>query len=178
MKKHIIVGIVAGTILLLVYAVTLVLLQGFEHAFKQTTRLWYWLLPLSLGFGTQIGLFSFLRQGLRERRAAETASAATSGTISAGSMVACCAHHLSEVLPLIGLTSLTVFITKYQTFFMIVGIMANIVGITVMLDTIQRLGLCPRLSRFRLNLRLIKKMAIASSILITLIVFLILLWVT
>ncbi len=174
MKKHIIIGIAAGTSLFVIYAVTLVLLQGFEHTLEQTARLWYWILPLSFGFGTQIGLFSFLKQSLREKRAAETTSAATSGAISAGSMVACCAHHLSDVLPLIGLTGLTIFLTKYQTLFMIIGIMSNIIGITIMLDTIQRLGLSSVLSRLKLNLRLVKKVTIASAIPIILIAFFIL----
>lgn len=174
MKKHIIIGIVASISLLLVYAVTLGLLQGFEHTIEQTTEIWYWLLLLSLGFGIQIGLFSFLKRKLKERKTAETASAATSGTVSVGSMVACCAHHLTEVLPLIGLSSLTIFLAKYQTFFMVTGIVANIIGITIMLDTIQRLGLWPGLSRLRLNFRLVKKMLIFSAIPILLIVFFIL----
>lgn len=174
MKKHIFIGIVSGTSLLVIYGVTLILLQGFEHTLDQTARLWYWLLPLSLGFGTQIGLFSFIKQGLRKRRMMETVSATASGTISAGSMVACCAHHLTEVLPLIGLSGLTIFLTKYQTFFMFIGIMSNIIGIAVMLDTIQRIGLSPGLSLFKLNLRLVKKITIASAIPIVLAAFFIL----
>ncbi len=174
MKKHIFVGIAAGTSLFLVYAVILGFLQGFEHTLEQTARLWYWLLPLSFGFGTQIGLFSFLWKGLRDRRAAKTASVATSGGISIGSMIACCAHHLTEVLPLIGLSSLTVFLASYQTFFMLVGILSNIVGITFMLDSIQRLGLSSRLASFRLNLGLVKKVTIALALSTALIGFLIL----
>lgn len=175
MKKHIILGIIASLSLLAVYAVTLGLLQGFEHTIEQTAKIWYWLFFLSMGFGIQIGLFSFLRQKLREKKTAETASAATSGTVSAGSMVACCAHHLTEVLPLIGLSSLTIFLAKYQTFFMITGIIANIIGIIIMLDAIQRLALWPILSRIKLNFRLVKKIVIASAIPILVIVFLIIL---
>ncbi len=174
MKKHITIGIAAAVSLLIIYAATLILLQGLDHAIEQSARLWYLLLPLSVGFGIQVGLFSFLKQGLNKRRSAETASAATSGTISGGSMVACCAHHLSEVLPLMGLSSLTIFLARYQTFFMSVGVIANIVGISVMLDAIQRLGLSERLCRFRLNLRLVKKVSAASAIPIALIIFLIL----
>ena len=164
--KHVLVGMVAGASLLLTYSVVLVLLQGFGHALEQTGKLWYWLLALATGFGIQIGLFSFLRQGIRERQKSATAGIATSGSISAGSMVACCAHHLTEILPLIGLSSLTAFLASYQVFFMVIGILANIIGITIMLETIQRLELCPKVARWRWNMRLAKKVAMASAIVI------------
>lgn len=171
MKKHVIIGIAAGISLLVLYAITLVLLQSLEHTIDQTRRIWYWLLPLSIGFGIQMGLFSFMRKKLRERRRTETASTAASGAVSGGSMVACCAHHLTEVLPIIGLSSLTIFLGRYQIFFMAIGVIANIIGITVMLDTIQRLGLSHRLSHLRLNMGLVKKVSMALSIPVALISF-------
>lgn len=173
MKKHILLGAVAGISLLLFYSGALVLLQGSEHFLQQTSRLWYWILILDAGFGIQIGLFSFLRQGLRARRKAVNASAAVSGGISAGSMVACCAHHLTEVLPLVGLSGLTAFPADYQVFFMIIGILANMIGITMMLETIQRLELCPKIARLRWKMGSIKKVAMASSAIIVPVAFLI-----
>jgi hypothetical protein len=173
MKKHILIGTLAAISLLLLYATVLVLLQGTEHLLEQTTRLWYWLLVLDVGFGIQIGLFSFLRQGLKKRQTRTTAGVATSGGISAGAMVACCAHHLTEVLPLIGASGLTAFLTNYQVFFMIVGILSNIIGITIMMDTIQRLGLCPILARMKWKMGLVKKVTLVSAIFITPVVFLI-----
>lgn len=173
LRRHVVIGVGAGTMLLLIYAGVTTLAQGTQHMLEQTARLWYWLAILAAGFGIQVGLFSFIRQALRERRAAATASVTASGGVSAGSMVACCAHHLGDILPLIGLAGLTAFLVKYQTFFIILGVLSNIVGITIMLETIQRHGLCSVLARLPINMGWVKKGTIISAVLITLIAFIV-----
>ena len=169
LRRHIIIGVGASVLLLLIYAGVVTLAQGAQHMLEQTARLWYWLAALAAGFGIQAGLFSFIRQSLRERRASATASLAASGGVSAGSMVACCAHHLADVLPLIGVAGLTAFLVEYQTFFIILGVLSNIVGITVMLETIQRHGLCPWVSSWKWNMRRVKKGAMVSAVLVLII---------
>lgn len=170
MKRIILVGFGAGLILLAFYFGIPILSQGFEHAIDQSLEMWYWLLALVAGFGAQVGLFDFIRRNLKKRRVA-TASVATSGGVSAGSMAACCAHHLSDVLPLLGLAGLSAFMVNYQLFFIILGVMSNVVGITIMLETIQRHGLCPVLARLQINMGWIKKAAMVSAGLITLVAF-------
>ncbi len=165
-KRHILVGAGAAVLLLLVYIGIITLAEGIEHALDQTATLWYWVVALAGGFGIQAGLFSFIRQGLRERKAAATASVATSGGVSAGSMVACCAHHLTDVLPLLGLAGLATFLANYQVLFIIIGVLCNIVGITIMLETVQRHGLSRKLTEWRWNMGRIKKGAIVFSVLI------------
>src|SRR3990172_9538370 len=118
LRRHVIIGIGAGILLLMLYAGVITLAQGAQHMLEQTARLWYWLAILATGFGIQVGLFSFIRQALRERTASATAAVAASGGVSAGSMVACCAHHLADILPLIGAVGLSVFLVKYQFFFL------------------------------------------------------------
>ena len=172
MKRIILVGLAAGLLLLAFYFGILTLSQGVEHAIQQSAKLWYWLLALAAGFGVQAGLFDFIRRSLRNRRAA-TASVATSGGVSAGSMAACCAHHLSDVLPLLGLSGLAAFLVNYQLFFIILGVMANVVGVTIMLETIQRHGLCPVLARLQLNMGWVKKGTMISAGLVTLVAFLV-----
>ena len=167
LRRHIIVGVGAGILLLLIYAGVITLAQGAQHMLEQTARLWYWLALLATGFGIQAGLFSFIRQALRERKASTTASVTASGGISAGSMIACCAHHLSDILPLIGGAGLSAFLVEYQFFFIILGVLANIVGITVMLETIQRHELCPVLARLPINMSWVKKGTMISAGLIT-----------
>ncbi|MDP2744458.1 MAG: hypothetical protein Q8P00_05270 [Dehalococcoidia bacterium] len=171
MRKHILVGVAGAVLLLLVYSGILALTQGLGHALDQTARLWYWVALLAGGFGIQVGLFSFIRQALRERPAAATASVAASGGVSAGSMVACCAHHLGDVLPLIGLSGLAVFLVRYQVFFIILGVLSNGVGVTVMLETIQRHGLSPRVARWKWDMNRVRKAAMASSALILVVAF-------
>jgi hypothetical protein len=171
MRKHILTGAGAALLLIMIYAGIIGLAQGWAHVWQQTTELWYWVLALAGGFGIQVGLFSFLRQGIRERRAASTASVAASGSVSAGSMAACCAHHLADVLPLLGLSGVALFLVRYQLFFIIAGVLSNIVGITIMLETIQRHGLSQRLGRWRWNMNQIKKGAMVSAALALVIAF-------
>ncbi len=166
MKRHIIIGSGAAALLIIIYLGIITLAQDWTHALEQTAELWYWVLALAGGFGIQAGLFSFVRQSIRERRAATTGSVAASGGISAGSMAACCAHHLSDILPLLGLSGVAIFLTQYQLFFIVVGVVSNIIGITIMLDTIQCHGLSDRLGRWKWNMNWVKKGAMVSAALI------------
>jgi Cu+-exporting ATPase len=166
MQRHILIGVGASILLFLVYMGIITLAEGIEHALDQTAMLWYWVLALAIGFGIQAGLFSFIRQGLQERKASATASVATSGGVSAGSMAACCAHHLTDVLPLLGLSGLAVFLASYQVLFIIIGILSNVVGITIMLESMQRHGLSQKLVHWHWNMGWIKKGTMVSSVLV------------
>ena len=165
-KRHILVGVGASLLLIIVYLGFFTWAQDLSYALEQTARLWYWVLALTSGFGIQVGLFSFIRQSMRERRVMTTGSVAASGGISAGSMVACCAHHLSDVLPLLGLSGVAIFLVRYQLVFIIAGVLANIIGITIMLETIQRHGLSPRVTSWRWNMNRVKKGAMVLAALI------------
>ena len=167
-RKHVVIGVSAGFLLLIVYVGIITLAQGASHVLEQTGKLWFWLAILAAGFGVQAGLFSFIRQVLKERRKQATASLAASGGVSAGSMVACCAHHLGDVLPLIGVVGLTAFLVKFQTYFIILGVLSNVVGITVMLETIQRHNLCPIVSGWNWDMGMVKRVALTISGLILL----------
>ncbi len=164
MTRHLAVGAIAAMLLVGVYLGIVALAQGWSHALDQTTDLWYWVAALAVGFGLQAGLYSYIVKGLREKRAAATASVAASGGVSTGSMAACCAHHLSDVLPALGLSGLATFLTSYQTVFILAGVLSNIVGITIMLEAIQKHGLSAWVSRWPWDLRRVRLGAIASSV--------------
>ncbi len=171
-KRHILIGLSAAFLLILIYAGLIALAQDFSHALDQTFDMWYWVLALAGGFGIQAGLFSFIRHRLRQRRAAATGTVAASGGVSAGSMAACCAHHLSDVLPLLGLSGVAIFLVEYQVFFIVVGVLSNIVGITVMLETLQCHSLSDRLGRSKWNMKWLKRGTMASAALIAVVTFL------
>lgn len=172
MRRIILVGLGAGLLLLTFYFGILTISQGVSHAIEQSAKLWYWLLALTLGFGVQAGLFDFIKRSLKKQRIA-TASVSASGGVSAGSMAACCAHHLSDILPLLGLSGVAAFLVNYQLFFIVVGIMANVVGIAIMLESIQRHGLWPVLARLHINMGWVKKGTMISAALVTLIAFIV-----
>lgn len=98
-------------------------------------------LPLILGFGVQSALYTTLKKRLFLPVAAPGPSGAVTGAGGATStlaMVACCAHHVTEVLPILGLTAAAAFLAEYQTAFILVGLGTTLLGIAVMLFILIR----------------------------------------
>lgn len=52
--------------------------------------------------------------------------------MSTVAMVACCAHHVTDVLPILGLTAAATFLADYRIAFMLVGLGTTLLGIFVM----------------------------------------------
>lgn len=142
-KKHLILkplvfGIATSIILLSIYFSILTFANSFEHFTQEFKRMWYLLIPLVTGFGIQVGLYTYTKGFVKIRNiTGATTSIAATGTVSTTSMVACCIHHISDVIPIIGISAASLFFTKYQAFFMIVGILSNIIGVTWMLKIIK-----------------------------------------
>lgn len=67
------------------------------------------------------------------------ATVALGGGTGAGSMVLCCAHHIADVLPLMGLSAAALFLSKYQILFFSVGIISNLGGIVYMIHILKKL---------------------------------------
>lgn len=96
-------------------------------------------LPLALGFGLQVGLFTLLRKGLLRPihvPAGRTTTAASGGT-SALAMVACCAastgvNIMPIMLPWLGLTAAGTLLAQGQMPFMIASALSSLVGISLM----------------------------------------------
>ncbi|MBI4225892.1 hypothetical protein HY612_02155 [Candidatus Roizmanbacteria bacterium] len=142
MIKEIISGFIGSISLLLFYFVVMGVSSGsWPATISQFRELWYWMLLLSIGFGIQIGLFVHLRNNVKNPKGLQHSGkvTATSTGTSAVSMIACCAHHLSEVLPIIGLSGAAVFLTRYQIRLIILGIFMNLFGITYMIRIIRKI---------------------------------------
>lgn len=137
-------GAVGTGILLMVFFGIVTLANGsFDSALQEFSRIWYWVLILATGFGFQLGLFIYLKQRVAEKTTAVTAEVAASGTVTTGSMVACCAHGLVNVLPLVGVSAAAAFLATYQLPLILIGVFSNLVGITIMLGIIKKHGLLP-----------------------------------
>ncbi len=98
-------------------------------------------IPLILGFGIQVALYTILKKGLFLPVGSMGASGAMTGAGGATStmaMVACCAHHVTDVLPILGLTAAATFLADYQQAFMLLGLGTTIFGIIVMLVILVR----------------------------------------
>ncbi|HEC61490.1 MAG TPA: hypothetical protein ENI27_04480 [bacterium] len=142
-NKSIAIGVLGAAGILGLYLLVLTLVGSFSHALAQLLEMWYWLALLVIGFGVQLGLYSFVRMSFRRKSRGSTAEVAASGGISTGAMIACCAHHLVDVLPLIGLSAAALFLARYQLPFILLGIFSNLVGIVMMLVILQKHGVRP-----------------------------------
>ena len=131
-------GIAAALALALLYGVTLSLLNGAAYALDTFLALWYWMTPLVAGFALQVGLFGYSRSLAHAGVSPHASGVVASGGASAVSMVACCAHHLTDVLPLVGLAGVTLFLSGYQSLFLLAGVLSNVVGIAFLLGEMQR----------------------------------------
>ncbi len=92
--------------------------------------------PIILGFGVQAGLYTILKLRLYIPVADIGPSGpmmGTGGTTSTIAMVACCAHHITDVLPILGLTAAATFLAQYRIAFMLVGLGTTLIGILMML---------------------------------------------
>lgn len=93
-------------------------------------------LPIILGFGVQAALYTILKKRLFLPVAdtvPSTALTGASGGMSTAAMVACCAHHVTDVLPILGLTAAAAFLAQYRIAFMLLGLGTTLLGIFVML---------------------------------------------
>jgi protein-S-isoprenylcysteine O-methyltransferase Ste14 len=125
--------------LLSVYVVVLTLGNSFEHALSELIKWWPWLLFQLMGFGIQMSMFFHMRDLSKLGKWRGSASSlAVGGGVSASTMIACCLHHVTDVLPIIGLSAATLLLTQYQSLFMSLGVLANLVGIIIMLENLQQ----------------------------------------
>ncbi|MFQ6674556.1 MAG: hypothetical protein ACE5GH_07215 [Fidelibacterota bacterium] len=139
-QKSVMWGVIGGLVLLSVYFVIVSLANSFAHAIEGFSQLWYWIIALTLGFGIQVGLYVHVRQTVQLKKEAHgaTSALATAGGISTVSMVACCAHHVTDFLPILGLSAAAAFLSAYQVAFIVLGIISNLLGVTYMLSMIAR----------------------------------------
>ncbi len=118
-------GVIASVGLIALYAITMTFLSGFEAAVDQFQTLWYLMAPLAVGFGIQVGFYTHLKQRMK-------AVVATSGTSANVGMLACCAHHAADVLPVLGLSAAATIIGQYQKPILIISLLINVAGIGMM----------------------------------------------
>jgi len=121
--------------LLAFYLGIITLAQGWGHAIQQLADDRNFIGAIALGFGTQLGLFTYLR-GLHAHAAAGGVAAST-GT-STAAMLACCAHHLTDILPIVGISGAAIFLNAYKTPLLWIGILMNLAGVVYLLRKVHQ----------------------------------------
>lgn len=128
-------GLLAILGLLAFYLGIITIAQGWAHATQQLADDRWFIGAIALGFGTQTGLYTYLR-GLHTRAAAGGVAASTGASTTA--MLACCAHHLADVLPIVGAASAAAFLNTYKIPMLWLGIVMNLLGIIYLLRKIYQ----------------------------------------
>ncbi|MBI4079466.1 MAG: hypothetical protein HY429_04200 [Candidatus Levybacteria bacterium] len=129
-------GIIAAIILLAVYFTALILISGWVFAQSQFRQFWYYVVTLAIGFGIQVGLYSYLRSAVSQKVSPRVV--ATTGATSTAAMISCCAHYLVNILPILGITGIITFISQYQVELFWVGLAFNFAGIVYMTNRVYK----------------------------------------
>ena len=135
-------GILSFLVLIAVYLGIVSLVSGsLSHALELFSEDKWLVTAIATGFGTQVGLFAFLRLALHAAaRGAGMLTGAGTGA-STVSMIACCVHHVADVAPILGLAGITTiasFLTENKIPLMLIGLVMNLIGIIVTLRVIQK----------------------------------------
>lgn len=139
LKKSLLKGVLAFLILLSVYFLILTLISGWRFAWEQFMEFWYFILSLALGFGVQLGLYSYLK-AIISKQASAGKVLATTGATSTGAMISCCAHYLTNILPILGVTGIITIISEYQVQFFWIGLFFNLLGIFYILNKVLKVA--------------------------------------
>lgn len=125
--RSILLGLAAASALLGAYFLILTAVSDWQFTLDQFFTFWYFIVALALGFGLQIGLFTYLRNAVHAHCSGKVV--AVSGSTSTVAMVSCCAHYLANVLPVISVTGLVAFVGQYQVELFWFGLASNAIGI-------------------------------------------------
>ena len=132
----------AGAILIAgIYFGIVSLAESPSHALEQFWQDRWYVIPIILGFGVQAALYTILKLRLFVPISSTGPSGAmlgAGGSTSTLAMVACCAHHVTDVLPILGLTAAATFLAQYRLVFMAVGLGTTLLGIGMMLYILLR----------------------------------------
>ncbi len=116
-------------------------LQGWDYARGQFLSNTAYVVPIWLTFGVQAAVYSVLRFRLFLPISSSGHGGAllgTSGGTSITTLVACCLHHVGDVLPILGVSAAATFLIRYQRPLMRVSLGINLVGVGIMLLVLYR----------------------------------------
>jgi hypothetical protein len=136
-------GLLAALGLLGLYLGLITWAQGWAHALQQLTDDRWFVAALAVGLGAQGGLFIYLRD--LQAHAAMGGLAASTGT-GTTAMAACCAYHLADVLPILGLSGAAIVLNARRSPLLWLGVVMNLAGVAYLLLRISQ----QRRSRTRL----------------------------
>ena len=126
-------SIIAVLIVVIINFLVLAILNFPAMAIFQIKKYIWLLIPLVLGFGIQIGLYTYLKH----LNAVCNITSMAGGGVSSISMLLCCSHYLVNFLPFISLSTANL-LTEYTFYILLFGVASNLLGIWFMLNKIRK----------------------------------------
>ena len=130
LKNPFVFGASAGILVVLFNISIASLAEGsFEKGYQVflTNGIFVYLIPLAVG--VQMGLFRYHRNITTGNIAGSEKMGMAGSATSSLTMVACCLHHVSDILPSIGLIlAASSFLILYKDSIIIIGLLANVAG--------------------------------------------------
>jgi Cu+-exporting ATPase len=130
-RRAAIFGVAGTAVLLGIYFVVLTSVSGWEFTLSQFLDFWYFIVSLAAGFGIQMGLYSYLRSAVWSMDMSGKV-VAVSGTTSTAAMISCCAHYVTNILPVVGAAGAITLVAQYQIELFWLGLVCNLAGIAYM----------------------------------------------
>jgi hypothetical protein len=93
-----------------------------------TNGIFVYLIPLAVGI--QMGLFRYHRNMTAEKKLFGSEKIGITGSVTSSlTMLACCLHHVSDLLPAVGfILATSSFFIQYKDTIIIIGLLANVAG--------------------------------------------------
>ena len=130
LRNPFVFGASAGILVVLFNISIASLAEGsFEKGYEVflTNGIFVYLIPLAVS--VQMGLFRYHRNITTGNVAGTEKMGMAGSATSSLTMVACCLHHVSDLLPSIGLIlAASSFLIRYKDTIIIIGLLANVVG--------------------------------------------------
>ncbi len=136
-RLPILMGFIGALALFALYMSIVTLAQGWQHAIELFGQDAWLVIPIMAGFGVQVGLYTYLQGMLRRGSRSSKVMVGVGGGTSTAAMVACCAHHVADLLPLLGLSAAASFLAAYKIPFMLIGLAMNVIGIVIIVSAIR-----------------------------------------
>lgn len=135
-------GLVGAMALLLLYVgIVGGASRSFGHVRDLLATDWPFVVALAAGFGIQVGLYVHLRHLSQAARTVAGATAGVGTGTSTVAMIACCAHHATDIVPLLGLPAVAGaagVLTEWRVPLMSLGIATNLIGIALNLWLVRQ----------------------------------------
>ena len=106
-----------------------------SYAIDQMLRLKVYILPIALGFSVQVLLFIRIKQTIKN----SIYIVSGTGAMNTGTMLDCCVHHITELLPFLAIGWASSVFINYQKELLITSIAINWFGVWYMAKKLRKL---------------------------------------